>query len=205
MPTLYTHPMSTFAQRVHIALTEKGVSWDHEIVDMVAGAHRGPAHLELHPYGKVPVLVDGDLTLYESTAILEYLEELHPEPPLMPEGAADRARVRQFIKAGANYFVDHVGTLIFPKRFMPKEKWREDAMAKASKHIAKHYAVLDRALEGKDYLVAERFTLAEVAYAPMMLFAPLYDVEQPANVARWSAKLLARPSVIATRPADAKA
>lgn len=205
MPTLHTHPMSTFAQRVHIALTEKGVSWEHQTVDMVAGAHRGPEHLELHPYGKVPALVDGGLTIYESTAILEYLEELHPDPALLPPSPADRARVRQFIKAGDNYFVDHVGTIIFPKRFMPEEKWRKEAMAKASAKIAKHYTVLDAALEGKDYLVADRFTLAEVAYAPMMLFAPLFDVELPPNVARWAAALVARPSVIATRPADAKA
>jgi glutathione S-transferase len=92
------------------------------------------------------------------------------------------------------------GTIVFPKRFLPKERWNIAAMAEARAEIEKHLAILDKQLAGKTYLVAEQFSLADVCYAPFLEFLPLMEIAPPKAVAAWSERLLARPSVVATRP-----
>jgi glutathione S-transferase len=190
---LYHHPLSTYARRITLALVEKDL-------DMAAREHRGDAYRALNPYGRVPTLVDGDLVLYESTAILEYLEERFPEPALMPEGAADRARVRMHMKLCDLQMTRQTSIVIFPKRFIPKERWRLDEMAQAKKEIEAHLAILDRELEGKHFLVAERFTMADLAYVPFLEFLGLMEIAPLPHVAAWTERLLARPSAVATKP-----
>jgi glutathione S-transferase len=197
---LYTNPLSTFARRVDIALREKNIDCERVIVDIAKREQRSESYLKMHPYGRVPTLVDGDFVLPESTPILEYLEATYPEPPLLPPDAKGRALVSLHIKlcdlelAAPNY------TTVFSKRFVPREKWRVDEMERAKKPTERHLKVLGQALEGKEFLVAERFTLAEVCYAPFLYFIDLLDVEVPDSVRRWSKALSARPSVIATVP-----
>ena len=94
----------------------------------------------------------------------------------------------------------HAGTVIFPKRFLPKEKWNNAAMADAKSEIEKHLAILDKQLAGKTYLVGEQFSLAEVCYMPFLEFLPLMEITPPGAAAAWSANLLARDSAQATRP-----
>lgn len=203
MPTLYTHPLSTYAQRVHIALLEKGVSWDTELVDMGQKQHRSPEYLAINPYGRVPALVDGPLKLVESSAILDYLEAKHPSPALLPDSAEGRAQVHMHVKLCDLQFAGHVGTVIFPKRFLPEARWQPELMAQASKHIAKHLAILDAQLAQDEWLVGGQFSVADIAYAPFLQFLGLLDVDAPAHVAAYTQRLCARPSVVATRPADA--
>ncbi len=92
---LYGYFRSSAAYRVRIALALKKLP--HEIValDLRAGAQRGADYLAVNPQGLVPALVDGERVVAQSLAILEYLEETRPEPPLLPAGALARARVRQ--------------------------------------------------------------------------------------------------------------
>nr|WP_252733914.1 maleylacetoacetate isomerase [Paracoccus marinaquae] len=85
---------SSASYRVRIALALKGVAHDRVSVDLVAGAQRGAAHLTLNPQGLVPALDIDGLVLTQSLAILEYLEETRPEPPLLPAEPAARAHVR---------------------------------------------------------------------------------------------------------------
>ncbi len=201
MLQIHYHPISTYSRRVRIALLEKDVQAELIEVEMIKGAHRQPPYLALHPYGRVPTLVDGDFVLPESTPILEYLEAVHPQPPLVPGDPKGRALCALHMKLCDLQFAPHVGTIIFAKRFLPKERWREDDMAKAKKEIEKHLPILDRELEGKTWLVGERFSLAEVCYAPFLHFLPLTEVTPPPNVASWRERVLARPSVQATVPA----
>ena len=94
----------------------------------------------------------------------------------------------------------YAGTIIFPKRFLPKERWNTSVMAEAKAEIEKHLAILDKQLAGKTYLVAEQFSLVEVCYTPFLHFLPLMEITPPTGVAAWSERLLARPSAVATRP-----
>jgi glutathione S-transferase len=199
--TLHQHPLSTYARRVRIALLEKRIEAEVVEVDMAAGAHRRQPYLSLNPYGRVPTLVDGDLVLYESTAILEYLEAMFPQPALMPEDVKSRALVAMHVKLCDLHLTRPGGLIIFSKRFIPEASWRREEMAKASRDIDKHYAILDRQLEGKAYLVADRYTLADLCYVPFLEFAPLFDVRMPPNIDAWSRRLLSRPSSLETKPA----
>ena len=194
MPKLHHHPLSTFARRVQIAALEKNLDLELIEVDMPRGAHRAEPYLSLNPYGRVPTLEDEDLVLYESTVILEYLEAKHPEPALAPADLPDRSRMALHMKLCDLQMTRQTGTIIFPKRFLPKERWRAEAMAGAKKEIDKHLAILDRQLEGKQYLVAERYTLADLCYVPFVAFFELMEIEPPPNVAGWTERILARES-----------
>ena len=135
-----------------------------------------------------------------STAILNYLEATRPTPPLVPADARGRALVDMHMKLCDLQLTRHAGTIVFPKRFLPKERWNAAAMAEAKAEIEKHLAILDKHLADKAYLVAEQFSLADVCYAPFLEFLPLMEIAPPSAVAAWSERLLARPSAVATRP-----
>ncbi|MET0509710.1 MAG: maleylacetoacetate isomerase [Burkholderiaceae bacterium] len=91
---LYTYFRSSAAFRVRIALNLKGLEWEPEVIWLVSGEQGRDPYKKLNPQGLVPTLVDGDLRLSQSMAIIEYLDETHPEPPLLANGAAGRARIR---------------------------------------------------------------------------------------------------------------
>jgi len=91
---LYEGVRSSASFRVRIALNLKGLPYESQVIDLRAGEHRRPEYARINPQQAVPALADGGRTLAQSMAILEYLEELHPQPPLLPRTAAERARVR---------------------------------------------------------------------------------------------------------------
>lgn len=91
---LYDFHGSSCAFRVRIALNFKGVSYDRIPVDLVAGEQSQPGYRSLNPTALVPSLVDRTLVFTESLAIIEYLDETHPRPPLLPDNPEGRARVR---------------------------------------------------------------------------------------------------------------
>ena len=197
---LYYHPLSTFSRRVLIACMEKQVSHEPVIVDMAARKHRDPAYLALNPYGRVPTLDHDGFILYESTSILNYLEAIQPHPALVPPGAQQRAHVDMHMKLCDLQMTRHAGVIIFPKRFLPKERWDAAALANAKTEIEKHLAILERQLAGRTYLVAEQFTLADICYLPFLEFLSLMEIAPPPAVAAWTERLLSRPTAKDTRP-----
>lgn len=198
MLKLYSHPYSTYARRVRIALKEKGIPCEEIVVDMAARKHREPEYTELNPYHRVPTLVDGDLALYESTSILNYLESLHPEPPLVPADPKSQALVDMHMKLCDIQFTRQVSAIVFPKRFLPKERWDEKLFADMRTDIDKHLVILDRQLGDKEYVVADQYSLVEVCYTPFMAFLDLMEVTPPPRIAKWTERILARPSAIET-------
>ena len=201
MLKLHYHPFSTYSRRVRIACLEKGIEIDLVELDMAKGAHRGPDYLRLNPYGRVPTLEDDGLVLYESTAILEYLEATHPAPPLVPPDARGRALVAMHIKLGDIQLARQTGIIIFPKRFLPRERWDEAAMAQAKKEIERHLGIVEQQLAGKQWMVGDRYSLVEVCYTPFVEFFGLMEITPPPAVAAWTARMLERPSARETKPA----
>jgi len=97
MRILYGYFRSSAAFRVRIALGLKGLECEHRAINLKPGVseQKSEDYLKLNPQGRVPYFIDGDVALSQSPAILEYLDEAYPRPPLLPEGMADRAYVRQ--------------------------------------------------------------------------------------------------------------
>jgi glutathione S-transferase len=200
MIRLYFHPASTFARRVRITLLEKQLAFESSIVDLAAGQHREPSYLKLNPYGRVPTLEEDGFVIYESAAILQYLEATHPAPPLTPSDPRGRALVDMHMRLCDSQMARPTGTIIFPKRFLPKERWDEKAMAQAKGEIEKHLSILEYQLGDRPYLVADRFTLADVCYAPFLQFLTLMEIAPSPAVAAWTDRILARPSAQQTIP-----
>jgi glutathione S-transferase len=200
MLRLYHHPFSTFARRVRIALLEKKIEHKAITVDLPNRAHKAPEYLALNPYGRVPTIDDDGFVLYESAAILQYLEATRPSPALTPSNAKGRALVDMHLRLCDGQLGRHAGAILFPKRFVPKEKWDAAAMAQAKTEIEKHLAIVEATLGNREYLVGDAFTLADIAYIPFLQFLSLMEIQPGPRIAAWSARLLARPSAQATVP-----
>lgn len=197
---LHYHPLSTFSRRVLIAVIEKQIAHELVAIDMAARKHKEPAYLVLNPYGRVPTLEENGFVLYESTAILDYLEARHPTPALVPGDPRGRALVGMHMKLCDLQMTRPWAAIVFPKRFLPKERWNEAAMAQARTEVEKHLAIVERQLGGRQFLVGERFTLADVCYLPFLQFLSLAEIEPPPAVAAWTERLLSRPSALKTKP-----
>jgi glutathione S-transferase len=200
---LYWHPFSIFPRRVRVALREKDLACEEVLVDLPGGATRGAEFRRMNPFGQVPVLEDGDLVVYESLAILEYLEERHPTPPLLPRDPASRARVRQLMCASGDYFAAPLKRWL-TRIFAPETTWDRADQERAAQELAAHLDVLEQMLVGREHL-AGAFSLADVAYVPLVCeleMCRLGHLVQPRPAVRtWIDRLCARPSVRATSPA----
>jgi glutathione S-transferase len=166
---LYSGPVSLFSRKVEIALYEKGLAFERVGVAFTQTKGYAPKHpdvLALNPKGQVPVFVDGDLSLYDSTVIIEYLEDAYPEPALYPGDPQERARCRLL-----DLFADEV--MLTPLRFLmhrtePKpddlERWeaKELKAREAEPALAGHFAELERQLQTRDYLCGA-FSAADIA------------------------------------------
>jgi glutathione S-transferase len=199
---LHWHPFSLFPRRVRIALHEKAIPYEDVIVDLPGGAHRTSGFRRLNPFGQVPVLEDDGLVLYESVAILEYLEERHPMPPLLPADVAGRAVARQWMLTAGDYLIGPFHRWL-AQFFTPEDAWDRADQARAQDEIGGHLDVLEAALGGRDHL-AGSFSLADVCYAPFaceLETARLGALLTPRpRVRAWIERLSARPSIRATRP-----
>src|ERR687895_833279 len=103
MIKLYDFKSSPNSQRVKVVLEEKKLPFEIVPIDLRKGEQKTPEFLKLNPYGKVPVITDGDTVLYESCIINEYLDEKYPTPPLMPQDPAKKAKARILIDYGLTH------------------------------------------------------------------------------------------------------
>jgi len=198
---LYYFPVSTFSRRVRVVLLEKDISCELIEVDLPNGKHKEEWYAALNPYMKVPTLVDGEVTLYESAAILAYLEATHPTPALTPPDVRGRALVDMNLRLCDAHVGRYAGAILFPKRFLPEERWDRTAMDSARQELDRHFALLERGFGDRHYLVGDSFTLADITYLPFLHFLGTMEVSTGPKVQAWAARILARPSARATVPA----
>jgi len=202
MLRLHWHPFSIIPRRVRIALREKGIPHEEVEVDVLARAHKQPPFLRLNPFGQIPVLEDAGLVICESVAILEYLEERFPTPPLLSSDVGVRATTRQFMLWCGDYLNEHWEKWMAPA-IRPGVPWDVAARDAAHDAIAAHLDVLERRLAGRAWLVGE-YSLADVCYAPVLTVMDRVGLghliaARPA-VAAWVARVSARPAVRDTAP-----
>ncbi|QID19148.1 maleylacetoacetate isomerase [Nitrogeniibacter mangrovi] len=173
---LYGYWRSTAAYRVRIALQLKGLSFESQAVDLRAAAsaqHRA-AYAALNPQHLVPTLVDGDTVIGQSLAIIEYLDERYPQPPLLPGGAVERARARQIALA--------IGADLHPLNNLRVLNYLENTLgADAAARRAWYHHWLRLGLDACERLVDERgpFALGEaVGLADLCIVPQLYNARR---------------------------
>jgi glutathione S-transferase len=196
MIRLYDYPDCPFCQKVRVVLAEKDLEYERVHVDLRKGEQKTPEFLKLNPYGKVPVLIDEDVVVYDSTMINEYLDEEYPNPSLMPEDSAGRARVRLIEDFADNSFTPPAG-MVLAEMHKPEAERDTERMRKYQGEIARVLARLEPALEGKEFLVGA-FSLADIAFVPRVLILSQLGIElEPRlqNVAAWIARLREPSSV----------
>ena len=194
---LYSGPLSMFGAKAEIAVAEKGVACDREFVPFSLATLYEPKHpvvARVNPKGQVPVLVDGDLELYDSTLIFEYLEDRCPEPPLWPRDPVARARARLAELESDEVFFPNVITL------MPKARAAagDEGLRAAHDAIAAFYVRMDERLAAGDHLAGGQFTYADIAFFMAQFFAGFLGAPPPAslgNLVAWRRRVASRPSV----------
>ncbi|OFV80016.1 MAG: hypothetical protein A2W26_01405 [Acidobacteria bacterium RBG_16_64_8] len=161
--TFYYASGSPFAWRVWLALEHKGIPYELKIMSFDAGDLQKPEYLALNPRHRVPVIVDDGFALYESAAIVEYLEDRWPrEPRLFSTDLRQRALQRRMVREADAYFAEAMTHLAQALLFTPKERWSEDQISGACAEIQKELSLWEGAITG-DYLAgalsAADFTL----------------------------------------------
>jgi len=199
---LYSGPLSLFARKVEIALGEKGLAYEREMVPFTQAKGYSPKHpvvLAANPKAQVPVLVDGDLTLFDSTVIAEYLEDAYPERPLFPREPKARARCRLLELYGDEVLfapVRNLGYRTEPPHTDPNvQAIREEEGRQADALILARYTDLQAELGDKEYFCGA-FSVADIAIFMTTLFAirrkgPGLDGHP--GLAAWYARVRARP------------
>jgi maleylacetoacetate isomerase len=196
MIRLYDYPDCPFCQKVRVVLAEKDLEYEAKAVDLRAGEQRTPEFLKLNPYGKVPVLVDDETVVYDSTIINEYLEDEYPHPELLPEDSASRAKARLLEDYCDTSFIPSADFVIL-QLSKPEGERDEERLKRYQLEVERGLARLEASLAGKEYLVGS-FSLADVAFAPRVLVLPQLGVDvdpRLRQVIAWIERLRERPSV----------
>ncbi len=186
---LYTYFRSSASYRVRIALSYKGLAHDSAYVNLPKGEHQVDAFRSVNAQALVPALEDGGRVLIQSLAIMEYLDETHPEPPLMPKGAVDRAYVRAVaqIVACELHPLNNLRTLKYVKRTY---KLDESGVNTWYRHwIAEGFTMLE------GYLARER-RAGRYCYGDMVTIADCCLVPQVFNAQRYECDLGPYPTIV---------
>lgn len=196
MMRLYDYPDCPFAQKVRVVLAEKELEYETIFVDLRKGDQRSPDFLKLNPYGRVPVLIDDEVVVYDSTVINEYLEDEYPHPALMPEDSGGRARVRLLEDFCDNSFLPSAG-FVLAELSKPEGEQDAERVQRYRGELARGLARLEPFFGGKEYLVGD-FSLADIAFVPGVLILARLGVEvdpRLRQVQAWIERLRQRPSV----------
>jgi len=200
MITLYDHPLSPYAQKVKISLREKGLAYE---APMPGGLGAGGAHgafVEASPRAEVPALVDGDVRVFDSTIILEYLDDAYPEPAMRPASAADRARVRMLEEVMDTHFEAINWGLSEIRWFRRAEGAQAEAMfATARAQTEGFYAWLEKQLGDREWFNGETFGWGDLSVVPYLNGSVGQGIPpvRGTRLSAWLERANARPSVAA--------
>ncbi len=199
MIKLYDFLSCPYGQKVRIVLAEKSLSYDLVNVDLTQNEHRRPDFLRLNPFGRVPVLVDEDTTIYDSTIINEYLEDEYPEPPVLPPvgSSALRARARIFEDFADTSFTPQVGQLIAEASKAEAER-DQNRLQRLHQSVERVLDYLNNELKGQQFLASE-FSVADIGFAPRLLVLRDIGIDLAGNnrmnVDGWLKRMQERPSI----------
>jgi glutathione S-transferase len=193
---LISHRLCPYVQRAVIALTEKGVPFERVDIDL---SNKPDWFLAVSPLGKTPVLLAGDVPIFESAVILEYLEETQPKP-LHPADPLRRAEHRGWIEFGSAVLSDIAGFYAAPDQATFNAKTLQ---------LEQRFARLEARVAAAPWFDGEDFSLVDAVFGPVFRYFDVFDeiadfgilADKP-KLIRWRQALAARPSVRAAVSAD---
>lgn len=187
MMILYSGTACPFSQRCRIVLYEKGMDFEIKDVDL----HEKPGDIAaMNPYNRVPILVERDLTLYESNIINEYIDERFPHPQLMPADPVMRARARLFLHNFENDLFSYIPDL---------EKGTQKIADKARVVVRDNLTQIAPIFAKQKYMLGEEYSMLDVAIAPLLWRLEHYGIALPKSatpILKYAERLFARPAFI---------
>jgi glutathione S-transferase len=209
--TFYYGSGSPYAWRVWLALEHKKLGYDFRLLSFADGDLKKPAFLKLNPRGRIPLIIDGDFVLAESTAIVEYLEEQYPaSPPLFPGTTRERAQVRRWIADigdGVDAAMNRMGEAVFDAGASAQALGSARAgLLRELNHVAGQMA--------GEYLTGPVLTAADFALYPVVAMLARYDLRKPEldmvtacppALAAWAKRIESLPYFAKTLPPHWKA
>ena len=196
MPTLY-HSAQSRSVRPRWLLEEIGAPYELVSMSLQAGDQKKPEYLKINPNGTVPALVDGDVRLFESAAICQYLADKVPEKRLAPPvGTPARGYYYQWIHFAMSALEPPLITIFLHTVMLPEAERIPQLVPPAREQLRSALGVLDRALAGRSFLVGDDFTAADVMVASTLAWAQmlgLLDAATPAT-ASYLGRLMGRPA-----------
>jgi glutathione S-transferase len=205
---------SPFAWRVMLTLEIKKLPYESKLLEFSKGEHKTPAYLKLNPRGKVPTLKDGNFVLYESIAIMAYLDRKYPDPPLFGKTPEEAGLIWRVISECESYLVGEGNKVVRPM-FFGKGLDRVDEIQQAAQAIRQELQSIDARLAPSSWLVGEQVSAADITVFPLvqlLLRAASKEVAQPFNlgllplsetypsIARWVQRIEALPNYQRTYP-----
>jgi len=188
MMVLYSGTTCPFSQRCRLVLFEKGMDFEIKDVDLF----KKPEDINvMNPYGQVPILVERDLTLYESNIINEYIDERFPHPQLMPADPVMRARARLFLFNFERELFVHVQTI--------ENTGNQKAIEKGKLLIRDRLTQLAPILLKSKYMLGDEFSMLDVAIAPLLWRLDHYGIDLPKSAAplmKYAERIFSRPAYI---------
>ena len=198
---LYDHPFSPYAQKVKIALREKGLACETVLPGGLGAGGAAGEFVAANPRAEVPALIHDGVGLFDSTIILEYLEDLRPQPPLLPPAPADRARVRMLEEVMDTHYEAINWALSEIRAFRRAEGAEaETLLGAAGRQLAGFYGWLERQLGDREWFNGDRFGWGDLAVVPFLNGSRAHGFPPPegSGLAAWLDRANARPSVAAT-------
>ena len=198
---LYVFPLAPNPKKVLVYLKEKGLEVPLEQIDIASGQNRTPEFLARNPLGGLPVLeLDDGSHLTESLAIIEYFEELHPDPPLIGTAPLERARVRELERIGEIGVLSGVGAVFqnTSPLFASRLKQSPEAAESARMRVANALKVLDEKIGDRPFVAGARPTIADCTLAAALSFGEFAGVTPDpglSRLGRWWQSFRQRPSM----------
>jgi glutathione S-transferase len=197
-------PGSPYVRAALLALEEKGA--EYEFAAMALGALKQQPHLSRHPFGRIPAFEHDGWMLYETQAIMRYVDAVVPGPRLQPEEPRAAARMNQLMGITDWYVMRQVSVPITRNRVVAPRVNRpvdEDAIVNAIPDARICIAEIARLLDGRPWMVGDALSLADLLLAPhLSMFAQAPEgaqiLQEHGNLNRWLARIEARPSMQAT-------
>ena len=201
MISLYDHPLSPYGQKVKIALREKGVAFETVSPGGLGAGGAAGDFAAANPRAEVPTLLDGDVAVFDSTVILEYLEDAYPAPALLPKSAADRARVRMIEEVMDTHF-EPINWGLSELRWFKRAEGDQAAQieAAAARQLAGFFSWLERQLGAREWFNGETFGWGDLSVVPFVNGSRGHGHQPPegSRLADWLVRANARASVAAT-------